>query len=216
MHNAWAIAKVNTAKAQAKKQRDVNKHRRPATFEVGDKVWVKTLNWHTDRPSQKLSNQMAGPWKIIEKVGFSYRLGLPISMRIHNVFPASNLRLDPDNALPGQINDLPPPIQITGDNEYEVQQVIAVRLRQRKLQYRAAWVGADEDPEWYPASDFKYSPQLLKSFHLANPTLPGPPAKLTQWLKLYKEGIDNYNYLDDDSLIVLSSRASFFERGCKE
>ena len=74
-------------------------------------------------------------------------------------------------------------------------------------------MGADEDPEWYPASDFKYSPQLLKSFHLANPTLPGPPAKLTQWLESYEKGIDNYDYLDNNSPMALSSRASFFKRG---
>lgn len=155
---------------------------------------------------------MAGPWKIIEKVGFSYRLELPTSMKIHDVFPAANLRLDPDNALPGQVNEPPPPIQITGDDEYEVQEVIAVKLLRRKLQYRAAWVGADEDPDWYFASDFKYSPQLLKRFHLANPTLPGPPANLEKWLKAYNEGIDNYDSLDNDLVASQSSRTSFFRR----
>ena len=81
---------------------------------------------------------MAGPWKIIEKVGFSYKLELPASINIHNVFLASNLRLDPDNALLGQINNPPPPIQITSDDKYKVQQVIAVKLRRKKLEYRAA------------------------------------------------------------------------------
>ena len=46
-----------------------------------------------------------------------------------------------------------------------------------------------------------------------NPTLLGLLAKLTQWLELYEKGIDNYDYLDNDSPIALSSRASFFGRG---
>jgi hypothetical protein len=71
---------------------------------------------------------------------------------------------------------------VTADNKYKVQEIIVIKLTKEKLTYQAKWTGADKDPEFYPASDFKYSSHLLKRFHLANPTLPGPPANLPLWL----------------------------------
>jgi hypothetical protein len=69
------------------------------------------------------------------------------------------------------------------DDEYKVQEIIAVKLTREKLTYRARWTGADEDPKFYLTSDFKYSLHLLKRFYLANSTLPGPPANLPVWLQ---------------------------------
>jgi hypothetical protein len=71
---------------------------------------------------------------------------------------------------------------VTADDEYKVQEIIAVKLIREKLTYRAKWTGADKDPKFYLASDFKYSLHLLKRFHLANLTLSRPPANLPLWL----------------------------------
>jgi hypothetical protein len=125
---------------------------------------------------------MAGPWKVLAKEGHSYRVELPALMKINLVFPAESLCCDLNNPLPSQANAPPPPIRVTADDKYKVQEIIAVKLTKGKLAYRAKWTGADKDPEFYPTSDFKYSPHLLKRFHLANPTLPGPPANLPLWL----------------------------------
>jgi hypothetical protein len=38
----------------------------------------------------------------------------------------------------------------------------------------------DEDPEWYPASNFKYSPYKLWDFYLEHPDLLGPPRRLNE------------------------------------
>jgi len=48
--------------------------RRPVDFGVGDKVWVSTKGWRTERPSKKLDYQQAGPFKVIAKEGHSFRL----------------------------------------------------------------------------------------------------------------------------------------------
>ena len=42
--------------------------------------------------------------------------------------------------------------------------MLASKVKRKKVYYRASWVGYDEDPEWYPASDFKYSPHKLAPF----------------------------------------------------
>jgi len=49
--------------------------------------------------------------------------------------------------VPGQRPDPPPPVEVSGDIEWEVERILASRLlRGRALQYRAKWVGYDTDP----------------------------------------------------------------------
>jgi hypothetical protein len=63
-----------------------------------------------------------------------------------------------------------------------VEDILAVKKVRNILKYRASWVGYNEDLEWYPASDFKYSPHKLRDFHLAHPDLLGPPCRLNEWI----------------------------------
>jgi hypothetical protein len=66
MYEAINKAKSIMAKAQEKKNKDVNAHRQEVNFGEGDKVWVSIKNWRTQRPSHKLDHQMAGPFEIIQ------------------------------------------------------------------------------------------------------------------------------------------------------
>ena len=143
---------------------------------------------------------MEGPFEVLEQVGNSFRLKLPASMQIHDVFSPDRLRRAANDPLPGQANEEPAPIQITSDEEWEIQDILAVKQVRGKLLYRASWVGYDEDLEWYPASNFKYSPHKLRDFHTANQdkNLPGPPRLLDQWIKAWENSEDNYDELDDD------------------
>ena len=96
---------------------------------------------------------MAGPFKIIEQIGHSFKLQLPNSMKVHPVFHAEKLRRAPEDPLPGQRNLEPPPLQVNDHDEYEVEQILAVKLAQgRKLKYRIKWKGYNDDPEFYLAS----------------------------------------------------------------
>jgi hypothetical protein len=101
-------------------------------------------------------------------------------------------------------------VNITTDNKYKVQEIIAIKLTKEKLTYQAKWTDIDKDPKFYLTSDFKYSPHLLKRFYLANPTLPSPPANLPLWLQAWEDRVDDYNHLNSDKPALTCLRTSFF------
>ena len=124
------------ARAQDRYAQQANKHRREPNFGKGDKVWVLSKHWKTERPSKKLSNQNEGPFEILEQVGHSYRLKLPDSVKVHPVFHAKYLCKAPEDPLPGQSNPDTPPLEVDQHTEYEVDFIRAVKLKRNRLWYR--------------------------------------------------------------------------------
>lgn len=105
-------------------------------------------------------------------------------MRVHPVFSPDKLRrAAKTEPLTGQIADPATPIEVDDQPEWEVDEIVDVRLYYRKLQYKAKWIGVEHDNEWYPAGDFKNAPLKLKEFHDQYPDRPGPPLRLPLWLK---------------------------------
>jgi len=162
-------------------------------------VWIINPNWPTDRPSTKLDWKRRGPYRIKAMKGHSYELDLPDSVKVHPVFHAEKLRKASMDPLPGQKQEEPPAEEINGELEYELEGIIAARVWRGKLQYRVHWKGWDEDPEWYPASNFKNSARLLKEYHERRPGGPGPPKNLHVWLKAAEESTCAPRAEDDDA-----------------
>lgn len=86
-------------------------HHREVTYSVGDWVWLK-LQKHRQLSARlghdhKLAPKFFGPYRVVARVGeVAYRLALPITAKIHDVFPVSVLK--PFKGLPPtDIPDLP-------------------------------------------------------------------------------------------------------------
>jgi hypothetical protein len=177
LKEVWEQLREQIGLAQTRMERFADRNRKPApAYKPKDKVWLSSMNIKTQRPSKKLDHKNLGPFEVIEKIGAtSYRLRLPESMKIHPVFHSNLLRLDPEDPLPGQTQEPPPPVVIDNEDEFEVEKVLDSRLhRKKKLQYRVAWVGYPPDSTWYEAENFENSPELVREFHALYPNKPGP------------------------------------------
>ena len=61
-------------------------------FDVGDMVWLATRHIRTTRTSKKLDYKHTGPFKVRQVINDNaYKLDLPATMWIHNVFHVSLL-----------------------------------------------------------------------------------------------------------------------------
>ena len=57
------------------------------SFVSGDKVWLDAHNLHIRTPSKKLSHRRIGPYAVLQQLSpVTYRLQLPETMKINNVF----------------------------------------------------------------------------------------------------------------------------------
>ena len=131
MEAALEEAKKNLKAAQESMVAQANKKRQDVLFEIGNSVWLSLKNLYTDRPCKKLDDKMLGPFKVMEKRGLSCKLDLPNTIKVHPVFPVVLLFKDPDDALSGQVNEPPPPVNIEGEPEYEVEEILASRKKGR-------------------------------------------------------------------------------------
>jgi hypothetical protein len=103
---------------------------------------------------------------------YAYELELPRGLRIDPVHHVSLLDTVAEDPLPGPKVTLPPPLEVDGDQEYQVDRVEDSRVYRKQLQYLVRWTGYDQ-MTWEPARDVD-GLQALDTFHRRYPGKPGP------------------------------------------
>jgi len=121
-------------------------------FKRGDKVWLDSRNLKTIY-HKKMALKREGPFLIAKVLGpITYRLQLPTSWKIHNVFHATLLRPYWENEIYRK-NYLEPPAELEdGEEVYEVKNILNHRRRGRSYQYSIKWKG-------YPVLDALWEPE---------------------------------------------------------
>ena len=155
-------ARSDAQKALQRRIKPLNVSR---AFVPGDKVWLDAHNLPIKTRSRKLSPRQYGPFQVLEKLSpVTYRIQLPISMKIRNVFHVDLLIPFHETDAYGPAYSQPAPELINGDEEYEVEAIIDDRVHRRKRQYLVKWVGYPvSENSWVDKSDL-HSPELLSEY----------------------------------------------------
>jgi hypothetical protein len=164
--------------AQGKYEDSANRKRTPAPrYQVGDKVWLKTKNLRTRRPSRKLDHLWSGPYPVVKVINpVAYELRLPATMKIHPVFHTNLLLPAASNPFSDQRHPEPGPVIVdAGEDSWEVEKILDSRLRYGHIQYYVKWKGWDiEDSTWQEVEDVSGAPEAVSEFHERYPHKPSP------------------------------------------
>ena len=119
-------------------------------FTPGQKVWLEATHLNTPNRSSKISPKREGPFQIKNKLSdLVYELKLPHQWRIHPVFHASLLTPFKQTEEHGPSFAQPPPDIIEGEEEYEIEAILAHRGKGARQQFLVKWLGyPDSENEW--------------------------------------------------------------------
>ena len=111
-------------------------------FNIEDLVWLLRRNIQTKKPSRKLDYQRLGPFTITNQVNpANYHLELPSTIRIHLIFHVSLFEPYNESQIPRRIFPPPLPIEIDQEIEYEVEEILNLRICYGYLNYYIHWKG---------------------------------------------------------------------------
>src|SRR5712691_5454499 len=136
-------------------------------FTEGQEVWLDATHLKTTHPVTKLRPKRYGPFKVTKAISHvAYKLDLPPTWKIHNVFHVTLLSPYKETPEHGRNFPAPPPDLIDGQEEWEVERVVGMRHfgRKKKLQYRVRWKGYAEAHDSWESADDIHAPDLVTEF----------------------------------------------------
>jgi hypothetical protein len=169
------MAELKLTQEWQKKQIDRRRKDHP-NFKVGDKVWLLRKNITTTCPCAKLDYKCLGPFKIAKLVDLvACRLEFPPQFKIHDVFHVSLLEPYHETQIPERHQEPPALVQIEGQEEFEVQEVLDSKRTRGKLLYLVFWRGyPPSEATWEPVENLIHAQDLVNRFHQWYPNKPAP------------------------------------------
>jgi hypothetical protein len=122
--------------AQGQQKDNVDKSQKVhLVINIRDKVWLLRRNLKTNRPCDKLGFRRLRPFLVVKQINdITFHLELPSSMKIHLVFHVSLLKLYKESSILSRFQLLPPRVEIEGQEEFEISEILDSRIIQRKLE----------------------------------------------------------------------------------
>ena len=144
----------------------------PSQYKMGDQVWLEATHLKLRHQKTKLAPKWYGPFRVVKEVSpVAYKIQLPMSWGIHDVFYASLLSPYQETTAHGPNFSRPSPDLIDREEKYEVECIVNHQRhgRVRRLQYLIKWKGYPEsDNTWEPADQIHAS-DLIKLYHRHSP-----------------------------------------------
>ena len=105
------------------------------------------------------------PFRITEVLGpLTYKLQLPTSLRIHNIFHATLLKPYKENKTYGRNFPEPPPELVEGEEVYKIETILNHQNRSHGYQYYVKWQGYHiSNASWEPEHVFSNEPDLRQN-----------------------------------------------------
>jgi hypothetical protein len=177
----WEDLRANIKKAQERNAKYYDrKVMEPPKFKKGDLVMIDSRNMKTKRPAKKLDHKKIGPVKIVKNIGtHAFRVELPPTMQIHDVFHVSLLEPYKKSKLPGRHQSPPPPEEIEGEENWEVEVIANSRYnkKRKRIEYFVFWKGfPPEQAGWEPWEHLEgTAEESVREFHRRYPRKPREP-----------------------------------------
>ena len=188
MRESLKAAKLALSAAQNSQKQYYDASRRPQEFVVGQKVLLRTTNLKfkgekKGRLTKKFLPKWVGPFRVLERIGpLAYRLDLPPSMPVHNVFHTVLLKPFHESVL----HQTPPlPVSIEGFDEFEVEAIVAYKVKKGRKkgstfrEFLVKWVGyGEENNSWEPESHLTSAREMVRAYMATNPEALGEPHRV--------------------------------------
>jgi hypothetical protein len=125
LQSSLSLARKCLIAAQQRQKAFVDQRRVEKIYKVGDKALMSTkyLNLKHSYTSRNFLPKWIGPFEVVQVVGpVAYKLKMNPGWRVHHVFHVSLLELYRDSD--GQVQPPPPPVDMEGALEYEVESIL--------------------------------------------------------------------------------------------
>jgi len=137
-------------------------------FAEGSKVWLEGTNLRLpSNTTPKLSPRRYGPFKVVSQISkVAYKLELPSTWKIHDVFHTSLLTPYKETDQHGPNFIKPPSDILEGEPEWEVEKILKERSFGcwKKKQYLVRWKGYLPAHDSWTNSEDLHTPELLADF----------------------------------------------------
>ena len=156
-------------KSQEEMKRQADRNRKKIEkYRVGDRVLINTKDFSKElmkRATKKLTEKFIEPY-VVKKIMSenAVELELPVLLRIHPVVNVRRIvkyreQVEEQKKIP------PPPVEVAGEKEYEVERILDRQERREKVRYLVRWKRyIVEEDMWKGLENLKNAKELIEEF----------------------------------------------------